>query len=382
MINYKIYQFCPRRLSHGPLKKTVMSTLATRPLTHSLHYSQEVLNRVSFLRKDPQFLEEAVSNSETEFVPFDNYLPFVNEQNGLLVKLRKAEAAKFMVAGSSSANLVFLGLLLNQNGSNFSYKSRYRGTPTFALDVSASKLPNGQVFEPAEHYRKLESFRDLNKLTLEDSSIVSQARMYLQWLDTHRFCSICGSKTNPVYAGTQLKCENADCASNKGVSNVCFPRTDPVIISAITNRDNTKVLLCKSGAPRNKTRRLYSCVSGFVDPSETLEVAVAREIWEETGLHTNKVEILVSQPWPFPNNLMIGCIAVADDTQTPDLTHDCELDEVRWVPCSVLEKILELEDSDSGFIEDEESGLNLPNNRSVAHMLMHFVVQRSSAKRA
>ncbi|SCU93521.1 LANO_0E04104g1_1 [Lachancea nothofagi CBS 11611] len=353
-----------------------MSTLATRPITHSLHYSQEVLNRVSFLRKDPQFIDEALSHSETQFIPFENYLPFVNERDGLLLRLRKVEVSSFLDGETSSQNFVFLGLLFSGQ-SNFVYRSRYRGTPTFALDISNGGLSQCNLLETSKPVRKVENFKDLNRLTLEDSSIVSQARMYLQWLDTHKFCSICGSKTTHVYAGTQLKCSNGDCASNKGVSNVCFPRTDPVVISAITNRDNSKVLLCRSGAPRNKDRKLYSCVSGFVDPSETLEVAVAREIWEETGLHTDKVEILVSQPWPFPNNLMIGCIAIADDTQVPDLTHDCELDEVRWVPCSVLEKILKQDDSDSGFIQDELTGLNLPNNRSVAHMLMDFIVKTS-----
>ncbi|SCU98036.1 LADA_0H10154g1_1 [Lachancea dasiensis] len=348
-----------------------MSTLATRPITHSLHYSQEVLNRVSFLRKDPQFLEEALAHSETQFVPFSDYLPLVNERNGLLMKLHKSEVFKFMGPEKFAQKLIFLGLLFS-NKSDFVYKSRYRGTPTFALDVS-----NHELDALSEPFVKLGSFRDLNRLTLEDSSIVSQARMYLQWLDSHNFCSICGAKTLRVYAGTQLKCSNGGCVSNHRVSNTCFPRTDPVVISAITNRDNTKVLLCKSGAPRNKERKLYSCVSGFVDPSETLEVAVAREIWEETGLTTDKVEILMSQPWPFPNNLMIGCVAVCDDAQYPDLTHDCELDEVRWVPCSVLEQILNQQEGPSGFIQDENSGLNLPNDKSVAHMLMNYIVERS-----
>ncbi|KAM3159623.1 NADH pyrophosphatase [Lachancea thermotolerans] len=357
-----------------------MSTLATRPLTHSLHYSQEVLNRVSFLRKDPQFLEDALAHNETQFVPFDNYLPYVNERTGFILKLKKAEVANLTSQGSISSNLVFLGLLLSQK-SDFVYKSKYRGTPTFAIDVSIQRLSDSSLLDSSKPYKKVESFRDLNKLTVEDSSIVSQARMYLQWLDTHKFCSLCGSKTKPVYAGTQLKCDNDDCKSNKSVSNSCFPRTDAVVISAITNKDYSKILLCRSGMPRNKERKLYSCVSGFVEPSETLEVAVAREIWEETGLDTQEVEIIASQPWPFPNNLMIGCVAIADDTQTPDLTHDCELDEVRWVPCSALERILKLEDSESGFIQDESTGLNLPNDRSIAHMLMSFVVKKSAELR-
>ncbi|SCU80701.1 LAME_0B04236g1_1 [Lachancea meyersii CBS 8951] len=357
-----------------------MSTLATRPITHSLHYSQEVLNRVSFLRKDPQFLEEALTHAETVFIPFHDYMPFVDERNGVMARLHRKEIGDVIEPKNSARNLVFLGLSLSAK-SNFVYSARYRGTPTFALNVSnTGGLEASQLLEVLQSYRKLESFKDLNRLTLEESSIVSQARMYLQWLDTHKFCSICGSKTIAADAGTRLTCSNGDCVSNHRVSNVCFPRTDAVVISAITNRDNSKVLLCKSGAPRNKERKLYSCVSGFLEPSETLEVAVAREIWEETGLNTDKVDILMSQPWPFPNNLMIGCVAVADDAQIPDLTHDCELDEVRWVPCSVLESILSQEESSSGFIQDEATGLNLPNNKSVAYMLMSYIVDKSKAK--
>ncbi|CEP62454.1 NAD(+) diphosphatase LALA0_S05e06018g [Lachancea lanzarotensis] len=353
-----------------------MSTLATRPITHSLHYSQEVLNRVSFLRKDPKFIEEALAHAETVFIPFDEYMPFINERDGIMVRLNRKEIDEVVTEKKSTRNLVFLGLSLSAK-SNFVYSARYRGTPTFAVNVSDINSNSSPLRELLESYRRLESFKDLNRLTLEESSIVSQARMYLQWLDTHKFCSICGSKTLAVDAGTRLRCLNATCVSNHRVSNVCFPRTDPVVISAITNRDNTKVLLCRSGAPRNKERKLYSCVSGFVDPSETLEVAVAREIWEETGLNTDKVQILMSQPWPFPNNLMIGCVAIADDNQIPDLTHDRELDEVRWVPCSVLESILKQEESSTGFIEDETTGLNLPNNKSVAYMLMNYIVGQS-----
>ncbi|SCU98876.1 LAFA_0G20626g1_1 [Lachancea sp. 'fantastica'] len=358
-----------------------MSTLATRPITHSLHYSQEVLNRVSFLRKDPQFIEEALTHAETVFIPFEDYMPFINERDGVMVRLHRKELDEVVAQQNLTRNLVFLGLSLSAK-SNFVYSARYRGTPTFALNVSSYNSNTPQLRDLLNNYRKLESFKDLNRLTLEESSIVSQARMYLQWLDTHKFCSICGSKTLAVDAGTRLHCANTECVSNHRVSNVCFPRTDPVVISAITNRDNTKVLLCRSGAPRNKERKLYSCVSGFVDPSETLEVAVAREIWEETGLNTDKVQILMSQPWPFPNNLMIGCVAVADETQTPDLTHDRELDEVRWVPCSVLESILKQEESATGFIQDESTGLNLPNNKSVAYMLMNYIVGQSKATSA
>ncbi|SCW00455.1 LAFE_0C04566g1_1 [Lachancea fermentati] len=339
----------------------------------ALQYSQEVINRVSFLRKDTQFIEEALSHQEARFIPFDSYYPFIDE-NGRILRMYRGELEETIRESIASENLVFLGLLLGAN-SSFSYRSKYKGTPMFALDVTSKPSALTCISKQAA-YKKAESFRDFNRLSVEESSIVSHARMYLQWLHTHRFCSICGSRNNVVFAGSQLQCSNTECVSNKSVSNVCFPRTDAVAISAVTNRDFSKVLVCKSGAPRNKERKLFSCVSGFVEPSETIEVAVAREVWEETGLHVKHVEVLMSQPWPFPNNLMIGCVAIADENEPTDLTHDCELDEVRWVPSSTLKRLLNTPESISGFIQDEQTGLNLPNKKTIAHMLMETVVNR------
>ena len=150
------------------------------------------------------------------------------------------------------------------------------------------------------------------------------------------------------------------------------PRTDPVVISAVTNMQRDKILLCKHRLPslREPERNMYACVSGFMDPSETVENAVAREVWEETGLDVKHVEIISTQPWPFPNNIMIGCLAVVDDAQPLDLENDKELIEATWYPKEAVRRMLESDMDTYGLLRDSVTGIGLPNEKTIANRLI------------
>ncbi len=141
------------------------------------------------------------------------------------------------------------------------------------------------------------------------------ARALVDWHARHRFCARCGSPTTLTKGGWQRNCTSCDAQH--------FPRVDPVTIMLVEHEG--KVLLGRQ--PRFPPKR-FSALAGFVEPGETIEEAVAREIHEEAGVRVRDVIYVASQPWPFPSSLMIACHSHCDD---PALTVDMtELDEADW----------------------------------------------------
>ncbi len=147
------------------------------------------------------------------------------------------------------------------------------------------------------------------------AAMAATARAVFNWHQTHRFCSACGAPSRVAMAGWERHCPA--CGAKH------FPRTDPVVIMLVTHGNS--VLL---GRSKGWPERMYSALAGFVEPGETLETAVAREVREETGLVTQRIRYMASQPWPFPNSLMLGCVAEATGR---DITLDDELEAARWM---------------------------------------------------
>lgn len=146
--------------------------------------------------------------------------------------------------------------------------------------------------------------------------MLATARALLSWHESHRFCARCGGESAAVLAGWKRVC--ASCGAEH------FPRTDPVVIMLVTRGE--RVLLGRGTAwPEG----MYSCLAGFVEPGETLEGAVAREVFEETGVRVGAVRYMASQPWPFPMSLMLGAQAQA---VSEAITLDpVELADALWV---------------------------------------------------
>lgn len=158
----------------------------------------------------------------------------------------------------------------------------------------------------------------------EEVALYGAARSLVHWHARHRHCSVCGATTRPVKAGWSRKCDADTCAAEH------FPRTDPVVIMLAEHRG--RILLGRQHAwPPGR----YSALAGFVEPGETIEEAVARELFEEAGVRVHNVRYVMSQPWPFPSSLMIACIGQAqDDALTLDETEIedafwCDADQVR-----------------------------------------------------
>ena len=162
-------------------------------------------------------------------------------------------------------------------------------------------------------------------LTPRSAELVVTAKAMLQWHQTHRFCARCGAASHAAKAGWQRNCAMCDA--------VHFPRTDPVVIMLVV-RGNHVLLGRSPGWPEG----MYSLLAGFVEPGETIEAAVRREVHEESGVFVGSVRYLASQPWPFPASLMIGCRAEAlGDAITLDPD---ELEDACWLSREQLLQVM------------------------------------------
>lgn len=179
------------------------------------------------------------------------------------------------------------------------------------LDTSEQRHPD---LPEAHGFAELR--REMTRLGAQDAACAATARAILGWHGSHRFCARCGSESRRVEAGWQRHCPCCDARH--------FPRIDPVVIMLVT--EGNSVLLGRSpGWPAG----MYSLLAGFVEPGETIEAAVRREVAEEVGLRVGAVAYLASQPWPFPASLMLGCRAQAEDRA---LTLDpAEIEDALWV---------------------------------------------------
>ena len=222
---------------------------------------------------------------------------------------------KHPVMADAAEAMVFLG--------------REDGIPVFAADFSRWE-PEGvdagtldSFLDPSEQthpavpdavFAELRAI--MTRLSPRDAELAATAKAVMEWHRSHRFCARCGAESEMAMGGWQRDCTACD--------GHHFPRTDPVVIMLITNGNS--VLVGRSpGWPEG----MYSLLAGFVEPGETIEAAVRREVFEEAGIRVGAVSYLSSQPWPFPASLMIGC---AGDALNTDLSIDPEeIEDAIWV---------------------------------------------------
>lgn len=207
---------------------------------------------------------------------------------------------------------------------------REDGAARFAFDLSTwepedlDAIALGGFLDPSEqHHPDLPEdhvFAELRRvmtwLNPRDAELAATGRAIFSWHDAHKFCAKCGAASDMAHAGWQRNCISCNASH--------FPRTDPVVIMLITHGD--KVLMGRSpGWPQG----MFSLLAGFVEPGETLEAAVRREVFEEAGVRVGEVGYLSSQPWPFPASLMFGCSGVAI---SEEITIDpVEIEAAMWV---------------------------------------------------
>lgn len=170
------------------------------------------------------------------------------------------------------------------------------------------------------------------------------------WYNENRFCGKCGGKTKAALGGMRLDCQT--CASTS------FPRTDPVVIMLAIHENK-----CLLGRGPQFPEGWYSCLAGFVEPGETMEMAVRREVHEESGIETGEIAYYTSQPWPFPHSLMLGCYADAKSTK---INFDSnELEDCRWFEREEVMAMIE---------KRHKNELRMPPSRSIAaHLIRNWI---------
>jgi NAD+ diphosphatase len=222
--------------------------------------------------------------------------------------------------------------------------------PIFAADLSP-------IAEPLEALGLTGkgNFADLRDLAAVldrgDSAVLAYARALTHWHSHNRFCAKCGSATASTQAGRVRQCTNADCATHH------FPRTDPAVIMLVTQGDS-----CMLARRTGRNPPVYSTLAGFVEPGESLEEAVAREVMEEVGLSVRDIRYQSSQPWPFPAQLMLGFRAEA--TARECHYHDDEIEDARWFTRAELRGLF------AGDANGTNSEVHLPRSISIARRLI------------
>ncbi|CAL1706157.1 unnamed protein product [Somion occarium] len=324
------------------------------------------LNRLSWLRSSQPFLNAIISSGSTRWLVFKDgkVLMSSSTSNGPSSKpspaflstkevrallgpdpffsqgqhegdLAAPEVPLLEAARFRGPPIVFLGLQEAEGedalpSSDFSAKTdpaavaaRIKGTPYFSLDVSELGQKDVDVA--------------LQSSVLARGAIIAEGRSMVDWNARNKFCPACGSPVYSLWAGWKLSCltllpwsDNTGrkpCPTATGLHNFAHPRTDAVIITVVTNAENDKILL---GRNRKWPGKFYSALAGFIEPGETLEDAVKRELWEEAGVKVWGVRYHSTQPWPFPANLMVGFYAIADPSVPTRTDLDNELEDAQW----------------------------------------------------
>ncbi|CAK1364656.1 Peroxisomal NADH pyrophosphatase NUDT12 [Cercospora beticola] len=327
-------------------------------LGNNAYFSNGKIDRLAFLRTQYDLLDKASRHTSAKYLTF-NELNALRDSHGNFAyvgyedvkdligepfaKDEKAQIQSFDPA-EHHPRLVFLGLDLEAGCKTPAVTlGMYHGVPYFALDVSSSYYDNFKAKQTEQGRTHVPTRVDL-KLTRDDSSILSHARSLLDWNTRNRFCGACGGKTLSTHGGSKIVCPPAEagvsrraCPTRTGLHNQAFPRTDPTVVIAPISADAKRILL---GRGKRWPENYFSCLSGFVEPGESLEVATRREAFEETGVRLGHVQIHSSQPWPYPSTLLIGamgqCIEGGEDITYPE----SELEEAKWFELDEIEHAL------------------------------------------
>ncbi|TAN55790.1 MAG: NAD(+) diphosphatase [Rhodospirillales bacterium] len=292
-------------------------------------YSGSRIERAAHLRRDSAHLARLAGEPTALLVPMwkgQNLVLTGPDPRAVLLP-----AASVREAMAAAAETVFLGL--------------QEGAPVFASDLSPlADDEAGPSLGPGTAFVNLREFGPV--LPRREAAILAQAKGLLHWHRQALFCGACGSPTVSEQGGHQRRCPRAGCET------VVFPRTDPAVIMLVIDENSNRALLGR--APRFPAG-MYATLAGFVEPGETLEEAVAREVAEEAGIKVDRAIYASSQPWPFPSSLMLGFFARAISF---DITRDPhELEDVRWFTHDEVRDF-------------ERQGLFLPRRDSIAYQLI------------
>lgn len=261
------------------------------------HYADPAWDRAAAAREDPAWVDDKLADPASRFYPIWRLKNFISED---------ARPRPIGLELKAVAPLLEdrVPMLLGVDGD----------TAHFAIDLSDIDDAESMLLADG----RLVDLRDAAMdMAHRDAALLALARGLSHWHATHAFCGVCGQASKVERAGHARRCRNPDCGK------LHFPRTDPAVIMLVTDGDR-----CLLARRRIWPKHRRSTVAGFVEPGESLENAVRREVMEEVGIEVGEVYYHSSQPWPFPSSLMVGFTAAALTT-TIKVDGD-EIAEADW----------------------------------------------------
>ena len=296
-------------------------------------FISHILDRAAHLRSDEAKLLalEAQPNARA-YVVYRDSLVVKREASGPRALLSLDEARQF----GANPGTIFLGMR--------------DGAAVFGMGISPTAVEQLLTRDDAA-VSELRGMAMHGVVPTSELSAIAMAKSLVNWHQRHGYCANCGTRSAMREGGWKRDCPN--CKAEH------FPRTDPVVIMLVTSGD--KVLM---GRQKHFLPGMYSCLAGFVEAAETIEDAVRREIFEESGIRCTDVSYYMTQPWPYPSSLMIGCTARA---LNEDIVVDrSELEDARWFDRAEATLMIRREHPD---------GLAGPHPFAIAHHLLGRWVQ-------
>jgi NAD+ diphosphatase len=300
-------------------------------------FVSHVLDRAAHLRGDEAKLLALESHPDARaYVVYRDSLVVKREASNPRALLSLAEAMKL----GANPGTIFLGLR--------------DGAPVFGMGISPAAVEQLLTRDDAA-VSELRGMAMQGAVPPNQLSAIAMAKSMVSWHQRHGYCANCGTRTAMKEGGWKRECPS--CKAEH------FPRTDPVVIMLVTSAG--KVLL---GRQKHFLPGMYSCLAGFVEVAETIEDAVRREIFEESGIRCTDVHYYMTQPWPYPSSLMIGCTARA---LNEDIVVDrAELEDARWFDRAEATLMIRRE---------HPNGLAGPHPFAIAHHLLGRWVQDGQA---
>ena len=284
------------------------------------------LDRVSERRDDRDWIASLLADSQTRILALRDLKPFTRGPTAPALDWQPVAPWRDQI--DAGASLIFLGL--------------GDGRAHFAIDAAGADVA------PDVDTELIDVRALAPTIAGGEAAILAEARSLLDWHARHRFCAQCGSPTTMAAAGWKRHCPS--CRASH------FPRTDPVVIMLAIRGD--RALL---GRNRRRPGARFSCLAGFVEPGETPEEAVRREVREEAGVRCGRTRYLAAQPWPFPSSLMMGFLAEA---LTEEITVDAEeIAEARWFSRDEIRAMV----ARAVTGPDDPTQVSLPSPIAIAH---------------
>jgi NAD+ diphosphatase len=287
------------------------------------------LDRASERRRDTAWIGSLLADPAARILPLHELRPLTRGEAAPVLDWQAVAPWRELI--EQGATLVFLGLADD-------------GRPHFAIDASGAGFAAATAGEPFDA-RTLAPL-----LPAGEAAILGEARSLVDWHARHRFCAQCGAPTRVTAAGWVRRCP--DCKASH------YPRSDPVAIMLVVRGEYGLL-----GRNRRRPGNRFSCLAGFMEPGETLEEAVRREVKEESGIRVGRVHYLACQPWPFPSSLMMGFLC---EGLSEEITVDPEeIAEARWFARDDIRAMV----ARAATGPDDPTQVSVPGPVAIAHHL-------------